>query len=180
MIDTTTLLAELDTARRELDRQRKLAREIEMENRLYEHENVRDLRREIARLKAAMPCGHPSACAVSADEGTSHCGACEREAKLMDGACSEYETLAAFALSDARAGEAGCREELKLNAQMLARQTDLAREAEIESAKWQQRFERLKARFHRGEEKWYFDDGYDPCYISDEASAELDAIFKEA
>jgi len=31
-----------------------------------------------------MPCGHPVACVVSSDEGTSHCGACERESRAVE------------------------------------------------------------------------------------------------
>ena len=35
--------------------------------------------------RAPMPCGHPLACVVSSDEGTNFCGACEREARAVEG-----------------------------------------------------------------------------------------------
>ena len=49
---------------------------------------------DMARLKESQPCGHPAACIVSSDEGTSYCGWCADVARLRE-ACE-------FALSYAK------------------------------------------------------------------------------
>lgn len=40
--------------------------------------------RDLAAALEPMACGHPGACVVTGDEGTSHCMACEREGNLKN------------------------------------------------------------------------------------------------
>ena len=86
---------------------------------------------ENERLRETMPCGHPRACIISED--TQHyCGWCEDVARMeiaVDNA-DEFRRM----LVECGREVTELKADAKLNAAMLARQCDLAREAEARAA----------------------------------------------
>ncbi len=92
-------------------------------------------------LSEILPCGHPRVCLVSTDEGTHHCAWCEDKARwegLLAVAADNAEGFRQMLLERERE-LAELKADAQLDAAMLARQCDLAREAEAELARWRMR-----------------------------------------
>ena len=97
---------------------------------------------EKEQLRETMPCGHPRACVVNADDGTECCAWCadrKRWELLIEVAAENVDGFRDMFI-EREATLSQLKEEAKLNATMLARQSDLAREAETTLAR-----ERMRA-----------------------------------